>query len=85
MKNNIDLDELYEDELYDLSKEELIDLVLTLRQRNKRLVTGMTYLTELAKEQLEDEDTILDSDSLILVMQVLEVIDDSFNSLDSEY
>lgn len=84
MKNNIDLDELYEDELHELYKEELIDLVLTLRQRNKRLVTGMTYLTELAKEQLEDEDAILDSDSLILVMQVLEVIDDSFNSLDSE-
>ncbi len=84
MKNNIDLDELYEDELYDLSKEELIDLVLTLRQNNKRLATGMTYLAELAKEQLEDEDTVLDSDSLILVMQVLEVIDDSFNSLDSE-
>jgi len=84
LKNNIDLDELYEDELHELYKEELIDLVLTLRQRNKRLVTGMTYLTELAKEQLEDEDAILDSDSLILVMQVLEVIDDSFNSLDSE-
>lgn len=60
-----------EDQLAELSEKNQ-----ELEQRNNRLVEGYKYLADLVKEQLSREEAADGSDSLILTMQVLNVVSD---------
>lgn len=61
-----------------LTYEELVDRVFELEQTVSRLTGGLQYLVDLAKEQM-DRGELLDTESFILVMQILEVVDETLS------
>jgi len=61
-----------------LTYEELVDREFELEQTVSRLTDGLQYLVDLAKEQM-DRGELLDTESFILVMQILEVVDETLS------
>lgn len=65
-----------------MNQQEMEIYIEQLEQKNKRLKDGYLHLVEIAKKMLNNDELYMDSDSLILVMQVLEVTD---SMLDYEF